>query len=1085
MDNKNIGKYTAIIKSDEYKKSLDLMADSIIKASMKAPNEATIEGRFDMELFAFFKKYFEPLGFEYNPTKESSIATKRHVSKGRADTAISALVIEFKQPSTLSSEAQKKKAVSQISDYLLGIETDDENEMLEGFITDGQKCCFITCVNNTIVQESFVPLRGYDLDRIIQNILSLKLIAFNGNNLVDSFCNPPINDGIAFSLVDVLFRMLKKNMKTKTKMLFVEWKELFNLAHDDISKQQAIIDRKNALESLLNCKFDDKDDEYLGLFALQTAYAIIIKVIAFKIISQIRFDKSLINYADSIQLDSEPLRKQFERIENGAIFREYGMTNLLEGDFFSWYCNSAQWTSGLANVIKKIFEILSRYSEKAILNNTKKSQDFFKQLYEAMVPAAVRHSLGEYYTRKWLAENVVNEAITLSKNKNWAGLDPCCGSGTFLNVMIDRVLEEMDTATEEEKLESVLSRVKGIDLNPIAVLTARVNYFINISHLFSDNRPIDIPVYLGDSSYVPKDVEFDGVKCLEYTVNTTKEPIDMLLPRSIVDDTSKFAQEMIEVEIQVKNQNEDAVAEIFKTLVSEADLTLKVCYKIALLAGSLVSLEKKNWNGIWARILANYLATANLGKFDIIVGNPPWVDWKSLPSGYRDRIKSLCISRKLFSGDRITGGINLNICALIANVVAENWLAPKGILGFLMPEPLVYQQSYEGFRNLYIGEKRRLYFRKFTNWTKAGNPFKPVTQKFLAYYLSEEEMDYKQGVETDWYIKKRGKSIDGLEDLDINDYFEIKKKYLAVCHDNKNFFSNIEKKSDLKGFSAIGGESVYIGREGIEFYPQELMVFKLSDIKGTDNCTCLRNMQNKKSKYKVASFDILLETEYLHPMIKGKNVTPFHVEWDEFIVPFPYEKENPKVPIKLKELSKRAPKLAKYYQENKQLILDQTDYNERIIGKDDAEFYALARVGEYSYAKNYVVFRDNTKWAAAVISELDTKWGGKKRPLFQNHAVSICEDTNGNFITLDEAYYICGILNAPVTYNYMMSSTDSRSFPIRPRVYIPKYDAYNRMHSEIAKLSKKAHSVYDIPEKLEEIKERINKLYLDITRSNA
>ncbi|MBO6309949.1 MAG: hypothetical protein J6N70_14200, partial [Oribacterium sp.] len=57
------------------------------------------------------------------------------------------------------------------------------------------------------------------------------------------------------------------------------------------------------------------------------------------------------------------------------------------------------------------------------------------------------------------------------------------------------------------------------------------------------------------------------------------------------------------------------------------------------------------------------------------------------------------------------------------------------------------------------------------------------------------------------------------------------------------------------------------------------------------------------------------------------------------------------------------PKLAKYYQDNKQLILDQTGYNERIIGKDDAEFYALARVGEYSYAKNYVVFRDNTKWA--------------------------------------------------------------------------------------------------------------------------
>ena len=70
--------------------------------------------------------------------------------------------------------------------------------------------------------------------------------------------------------------------------------------------------------------------------------------------------------------------------------------------------------------------------------------------------------------------------------------------------------------------------------------------------------------------------------------------------------------------------------------------------KIAQLSKSLVELEEKEWNGIWARILSNYLTTANMGKFDIIVGNPPWVDWKSLPSGYRERIKSLCISRKLF-----------------------------------------------------------------------------------------------------------------------------------------------------------------------------------------------------------------------------------------------------------------------------------------------------------------------------------------------------------------------------------------------------------------------------------------------------
>lgn len=1080
MKKHKIDEFIKIVKSNEYKNELEQMAERIRDASIKAPNEATIESRFDCELFAFFKINFEPLGFEYNPIKEKALNTKRHISKGHADTAISTLVIEFKQPSTLTNEKQKEKALRQIEDYLKAIQIEKDEEIIEGFVTDGLQGCFISYYKGTIVREDFLRLSSKDLDRIIQNIISLKLLAFNAENLVDSFCNPPKNDGIAFELVSVLFYLLKNKGSQKTKMLFTEWKELFNLSHDDISKQQAIIDRKQSLENLLDYTFVDRDDEYLAMFALQTAYAIIVKMIAYKVISQIRFNKSLINFTDLLEYDSEPLRIQFENLENGDIFRQYGMTNLLEGDFFAWYCSAEQWNEELAKVIKEVSEVLCRYSGKAVLNNSQKSKDFFKKLYEAMVPAAVRHAMGEYYTRKWLAQNVVEEAIKLTNVSTWRGLDPCCGSGTFLNVMIDIILYQMKDRKREEILAAVLDRVKGIDLNPIAVLTARVNYFINISHLFDDNRPIDIPVYLGDSSYVPKTVEYDKVSCLDYVISTQKDPIEITVPRSMVSDISRFAQQMIKVETQVKNQNSKEVKQLFEALVRKKDLTPKIDKKIEKLSNSLVDLEKKHWDGIWARLIGNYLSTAVLGEFDIVVGNPPWVDWKSLPSGYRERIKTLCISRKLFSGDRLTGGINLNICALISNVVAENWLSKKGVLAFLMPEPLVFQQSYEGFRNFYMSDNQRMYFCKFTNWSRAGHPFKPVTQKFLTFYMRREQMDYTKGVETAWYVKKKGKNIDGLEELNIGEYFDIEHKLLAVCTENKNFFSSIESKEILDSFRSIGGISAYIGREGIEFYPQELMVFKLANLPGSKTCTCLKNIQNKKSKYKLPERNILLETKYLHPMIKERDIIPFHAQTDNYIVPFPYEKKSPRVPIEMKRLSVLAPKLAKYYNDNKSLILNQTEYNERIIGQNNADFYALARVGEYSYAKNYVVFRDNTKWAAAVVGEIDTLWGGKKRPLFQNHAVSICEDVNGNYITLDEAHYICGIMNSSVVYDYMMQSSDSRSFPIRPRIKIPKFDKTNKKHMRIAEMSKKAHRLFEDQIAVDKIKNQLSEYYLQI-----
>ncbi len=146
-------------------------------------------------------------------------------------------------------------------------------------------------------------------------------------------------------------------------------------------------------------------------------------------------------------------------------------------------------------------------------------------------------------------------------------------------------------------------------------------------------------------------------------------------------------------------------------------------------------------------------------------------------------------------------------------------------------------------------------------------------------------------------------------------------------------------------FQQIAGKSSYIGREEIEFYPQELMVFHLSNLPGTKTCTALENIQNKKSKYKVPQRTVLLETSMLRPMVKGRDIMPFHVECGKYIVPFPYDKSNPRVPMTMDQLMVKAPRLLEYYRENKKMIDEQTNYNERIIGRADSEFYALVRVG--------------------------------------------------------------------------------------------------------------------------------------------
>ncbi len=270
------------------------------------------------------------------------------------------------------------------------------------------------------------------------------------------------------------------------------------------------------------------------------------------------------------------MRQHLLSLEEGAVFRNYGITNLLEGDFFSWYTSKEQWTDEVAEKLSDVFGILNLYSNKAVLNVSSESTDFFKELYQEMIPAAVRHSLGEYYTKKWLARQVVEDALEQVDIRNWRGLDPCCGSGTFITVMIDKVLEETKEKSVTEQLHEVLSRVKGIDLNPVASLTARVNYFINIAHLLDEDEQIEIPIYLGDSSYVPQRCKYDGIDCLEYTINTLQNPIEILVPASLVENLFEFSRAMTEIELFIKTLDVDSIYKRLSGLVSPTDLSGKI-----------------------------------------------------------------------------------------------------------------------------------------------------------------------------------------------------------------------------------------------------------------------------------------------------------------------------------------------------------------------------------------------------------------------------------------------------------------------------------------------------------------------------
>jgi len=91
----------------------------------------------------------------------------------------------------------------------------------------------------------------------------------------------------------------------------------------------------------------------------------------------------------------------------------------------------------------------------------------------------------------------------------------------------------------------------------------------------------------------------------------------------------------------------------------------------------LIELENQGINGIWARIIKNAFAPIFQPKFDLIAGNPPWVNWANLPQDYRNEMAPTWEKYSLFTqvGLRARlGGAMDDISILMVYVAMDKYL---------------------------------------------------------------------------------------------------------------------------------------------------------------------------------------------------------------------------------------------------------------------------------------------------------------------------------------------------------------------------------------------------------------------------
>ncbi|RKU05874.1 hypothetical protein C6503_26915 [Candidatus Poribacteria bacterium] len=96
------------------------------------------------------------------------------------------------------------------------------------------------------------------------------------------------------------------------------------------------------------------------------------------------------------------------------------------------------------------------------------------------------------------------------------------------------------------------------------------------------------------------------------------------------------------------------------------------------------------------------ITEVHAGKYDILIGNPPWTNFGDLPTAYKARLKPFFLEEELVPDRQKTllGSSRTDIAALVLKVVLGRLLKKNGIGYFYIPTSLFFGEgAHNGFRD--------------------------------------------------------------------------------------------------------------------------------------------------------------------------------------------------------------------------------------------------------------------------------------------------------------------------------------------------------------------------------------------------
>jgi hypothetical protein len=578
-------------------------------------------------------------------------------------------------------------------------------------------------------------------------------------------------------------------------------------------------------------------------------------------------------------------------------------------------------------------------------------------------------------------------------------------------------------------------------LHPVAVTLARVSYLLALTpERLADRDELTVPVFLGDSVRW----EHDDIRLSDggITVRTSDElelvEDELHFPEAVVEEPARFDRLVADLAARAAKRKRGtkppSVEGILNRhrVVGEADRDA-----VTTVFHKLCRLHDGRRDHLWSYYIRNrarpLVFTRPERRADVLVGNPPWLAFRSMSEQLQERYRSLAEQRGLWAGGKVATHQDLSDLFVVRAV--ELYLRRGGRFAFVMPFAVLSRRQFTGFRTgewMADGHGALAQLRQPEEFARVKPPPFQVPACVISGVKAQSASPLPAQT-TSWQGRVPSRQLD----------------WLSASEHLHAAIEDVAAAADVE-------DSLYRSRfrQGASLVPRVLVCVEpspassLGVVAGRVPVRSARSVHEKTPWKRLPSLEGVVEARFVRPMHAGATIVAFRAREPQMaIVPWAHGRLLDSDDDRLDEF----PGLAHWWREAElQWLVNRAKAN-RLTLSQQVDFQSKL-TKQFPIAAHRIVYTKSGQHLAAcriddpnAIIDHKLYWAG--------------------IDTVDEARYLCAVLNSQVLADVVVGlqargQHNPRDFDMHVfALPFPTFDPADHLHIRLAQLARRAEAV--------------------------